>query len=109
MAKKPKVGSKSITLSSTSRFDVQKLAELQAEGWQIISQHKRGLAQWKPGQIDYVLTRTTGGEPQPQSSPAPPPPPTSGPPAGWYPDPHGRAGVQRYWDGAAWTDHVHQG
>jgi hypothetical protein len=26
-------------------------------------------------------------------------------PAGWYPDPTGRAD-QRYWDGNAWTDHV---
>lgn len=32
---------------------------------------------------------------------------TSGPfaPAGWYPDPSGEH-VSRYWDGAAWTDHV---
>ncbi len=28
-------------------------------------------------------------------------PPTT---AGWYPDPDGSGG-QRYWDGAAWTDH----
>lgn len=27
------------------------------------------------------------------------------PPAGWYVDPSGRPG-QRYWDGAAWTDHT---
>jgi uncharacterized protein YxjI len=27
------------------------------------------------------------------------------PPAGWYPDPSGQF-AQRYWDGAAWTDHV---
>ena len=28
------------------------------------------------------------------------------PPAGWYPDPSGRF-EQRYWDGTAWTEHVH--
>lgn len=28
-------------------------------------------------------------------------------PAGWYPDPMGQAGTQRYWDGTRWTTHVH--
>jgi uncharacterized RDD family membrane protein YckC len=36
--------------------------------------------------------------------PAPQAPPTS-PPADWYPDPKGEKRL-RYWDGAAWTDHV---
>ncbi|MEU3281111.1 phospholipid scramblase-related protein [Streptomyces antibioticus] len=30
-------------------------------------------------------------------------------PAGWYPDPHGAAQTQRYWDGTQWTDHTHTG
>lgn len=41
------------------------------------------------------------------SRPEPPPLPTppSGPPADWYPDPHGEKRL-RYWDGAAWTSHT---
>jgi Protein of unknown function (DUF2510) len=31
---------------------------------------------------------------------------TTGTPAGWYPDPQG---AMRWWDGAAWTAHVHAG
>ncbi len=27
--------------------------------------------------------------------------------AGWYADPSGQAGMLRYWDGRAWTEHVH--
>ncbi|MFD7708735.1 phospholipid scramblase-related protein [Streptomyces sp. NPDC059785] len=27
-------------------------------------------------------------------------------PAGWYPDPHGAAQTQRYWDGTQWTEHT---
>ncbi|HUP87447.1 MAG TPA: DUF2510 domain-containing protein [Acidimicrobiales bacterium] len=34
-----------------------------------------------------------------------PPPPRPPPPGGWYPDPH-RRHESRYWDGAAWTEHV---
>ena len=30
-------------------------------------------------------------------------------PAGWYPDPHGAPETLRYWDGAQWTQHTHQG
>ena len=28
---------------------------------------------------------------------------------GWYPDPNGPAGQQRWWDGTRWTEHVQQG
>jgi hypothetical protein len=39
------------------------------------------------------------------SAPAPPPASAAASPAAWHPDPSGRH-EQRYWDGAAWTDHV---
>ena len=39
------------------------------------------------------------------AEPALPTPATPGP-ADWYPDPYGAAQL-RYWDGAAWTDHLH--
>jgi len=35
----------------------------------------------------------------------PPSQPPAQPPAGWFPDPSGQF-QQRYWDGAAWTEHV---
>lgn len=38
--------------------------------------------------------------------PAVPPPPAPLPPAAWYPDPWGQAAL-RWWDGRAWTWHVH--
>jgi uncharacterized RDD family membrane protein YckC len=31
---------------------------------------------------------------------------TTTPPAGWYQDPSGPPGLQRWWDGTAWTDHT---
>jgi hypothetical protein len=32
-------------------------------------------------------------------------PPPSKPNAGWYPDPSGQPGVERYFDGSAWSSH----
>jgi uncharacterized RDD family membrane protein YckC len=31
---------------------------------------------------------------------------TTTPPGGWYADPYGAPGLQRWWDGAVWTDHT---
>lgn len=39
------------------------------------------------------------GTPVPAQPPGPPP-------ANWYPDPQ-RSSSLRYWDGHAWTDHLH--
>lgn len=35
--------------------------------------------------------------------------PLDAPQAGWYPDPEGREGWLRYWDGVGWSEHFHQG
>jgi hypothetical protein len=47
--------------------------------------------------------------PEPAFVPSPPPAPAPAAapsiPAGWYPDPSGRFEL-RYWDGAAWSEHV---
>lgn len=44
--------------------------------------------------------------PKQTAAPEAPPPPPPSVPAGWYPDPHGQAGLQRYWDGSRWTEHT---
>lgn len=44
-----------------------------------------------------------------QSAPPTPEPdldPRKLPPAGWYPDPAGDTGAQRWWDGRGWTFHL---
>lgn len=48
---------KRVTLDIARKKDAKKLAALVADGWEILSEHKRGLMEWSPGQIDYVLTR----------------------------------------------------
>lgn len=48
---------KRITLDIRTKSGARKLAGLVADGWVIISEHKRGLFEWKPGQIDYVLAK----------------------------------------------------
>jgi hypothetical protein len=47
------------------------------------------------GQDPEILAAASG-------TATPPPPPPAGVPAGWYP----QGDVQRFWDGAAWTDHT---
>lgn len=55
MGKKMKV--KKVTLNISSRSGAKKLAGYKADGWEILSEHKRGALEWKPGQVDYVLTK----------------------------------------------------
>lgn len=49
------------------------------------------------------VAETPAAEPEPVAEPAPAAEPAV--PAGWYADPSGRFEL-RYWDGAAWTEHV---
>jgi hypothetical protein len=62
-----------------------------------------------PGALGVGPPPAAAPSPQPAApAPAPTPQPAGGgpgQPAGWYPDPQGRARV-RYWDGSAWTDHT---
>jgi len=54
---KPKIETKRVTLDIARKKGAEELVKLRAEGWQVLSEHKRGALQWRPGQVDYVLTR----------------------------------------------------
>jgi len=58
MAKEKKVETKSVTIDIARKSGAKQLVKLQEEGWEIVSEHKRGALQWKPGQVDYVLKRS---------------------------------------------------
>ena len=104
---KPKTETKKVTLAINTKAGARELVKLREQGWEVVSEHKRGALEWKPGQIDYVLTRTTGDQPGPAPSTSLPdlPPPLA--PANWYPDPIGGPGTLRYWDGVRWTERTH--
>lgn len=114
MARKPKFETKRVRLALNTNRGAKELVKLQEDGWEIVSQHKRGLMQFSPGQVDFVLKRTND-KPEPEAAPTPSaeasPPPSApmGPPAGWYNDPHGAQGLRRWWDGTQWTDHTQAG
>lgn len=57
MRTKRKTETRRVTLDPARKKHAQELAELVADGWQILTEHKRGALQWKPGYVDYVLTR----------------------------------------------------
>lgn len=48
---------KTLTLEPKNRSHMKKLEEHLNDGWEIVSQEKRGLIAFKPGQIDYVLRK----------------------------------------------------
>ncbi|AVM01960.1 hypothetical protein C6V83_02610 [Gordonia iterans] len=68
-----------------------------------------GLMRRLAEQGQQLAEHQQGGVPAATPSAAPaapvPPPPPPAVPAGWYPDPNG-ALLQRYWDGAAWTEYT---
>ncbi len=53
----PRQKVKKVTLNIRLKSGSRKLNKLLADGWVIQSQHKRGALEWKPGQVDYVLTK----------------------------------------------------
>jgi len=57
MRAKTKVETKRVTLDIARKKGANELAHLLADGWKVITEHKRGALQWKPGYVDYVLTR----------------------------------------------------
>ncbi|MGC4934795.1 DUF2510 domain-containing protein [Gordonia sp. DT30] len=53
----------------------------------------------------FAATLTSAGATAGPTDAATPPPPPPTVPAGWYADPN-NAALQRYWDGAQWTEHT---
>lgn len=48
---------KTVTLNITRKKDAKKLADLTADGWHVLSEHRRSVWISKGGQVDYVLTK----------------------------------------------------
>jgi hypothetical protein len=48
---------KRVTLNPRSKSHARKLGRLLADGWVIVSEHKRGLLSFRPGFVDYILTK----------------------------------------------------
>ena len=53
----PRQKVKKVTLNIRRKSGSRKRSTVLADGWVIQSQHKRGALEWKPGQVDYVLTK----------------------------------------------------
>ncbi len=97
-----------------------KLTAHSAEGWEVVAIVPAGgeltafCRRPTSGGVGLAVSSTPTPTPAPSSSPEPAPqqerpqPQQSATPAGWYADPSGRYEL-RYWDGAAWTEHVARG
>ena len=48
---------KRVTLNPKSRSHARKLGRLLADGWVIVSEHKRGLLSFRPGFVNYIMTK----------------------------------------------------
>ena len=54
---KTKFESKHVRLDTAHKSGARKLNALLSDGWEVVSQQKRGALEWHPGQVDFVLRR----------------------------------------------------
>lgn len=50
---------KTFTIPITTARGRKQLQKLLSDGWVIVSEHKRGMFEWKPGQVDYVMRKSS--------------------------------------------------
>jgi hypothetical protein len=56
--------------------------------------------------VGLAIGASTTGRHSSGVTPTDPSVPSGSTPAGWYPDPSGTEGTERYWDGTRWTDQI---
>jgi hypothetical protein len=99
-----KVGAATVLSKSSTLDDVN--AKLREQAVKVGANGVIGVS-YKRGPIasSWKGLTATGTAVVLESAAAAAPAPPVGPPAGFYPDPHG-SGRLRYWNGQAWTEHL---